>query len=559
MFATFALAAALAQAPPADLVKIDVLARDAESRPVETLTVADFDLKEDGTPQTVASADLVRKPRLIAIYLDEYYVGAAHTAVVKTALHRVVDDLGPGDQVVILRPLDSLLKIKLTTDRSVVNRIIDAFEGRRGDYVPRTDLERSLLAGDRERADMQRAQSTWSTLNALTLHLGNLGAGRSSVLLVSEQADAVARRRGFEALPTSSSVTRAANRSNVSVYVFDPRDAAERAASPDEGPNLLKVLADDTDGALINGPEAADAGLHAMLADSASYYLVSYRSAHSRDGLFHSVDVSTKRRGVKLRARTGFLAPTPEEVERARLVTAGVPTLPPIKLEPPRHPSTLIRPWFGIARGDNGKIRMTFVWEPSAAVPGDRRVKVPARLDVKAVGSDGTTAFQGSVSERAAATFDVPPGRVTVTSAVQDSASQTIDSDFRDVLVRDLRGAIVLGTPEVFRARTARDVREINEEKTAVPVASREFSRAEVLLIRVPAYSAAQPEVSAALMSPAGQQMRQLSVSQPTPASSMAQISLPLAGLPPGQYAVDISAKAPAGSAKDRLAFRISD
>src|ERR1043166_2243921 len=187
MFATFALAAALAQAPPADLVKIDVLARDAESRPVETLTVADFDLKEDGTPQTGASADLVRKPRLIAIYLDEYYVGAAHTAVVKTALHRFVDDLGPGDQVVILRPLDSLLK------------------------------------------------------NALTLHLGNRGAGRSSVLLVSEQADAVTRRRGFEALPTSSSVTRAANRSNVSVYVFDPRDAAERAASPAEGPNLLKV------------------------------------------------------------------------------------------------------------------------------------------------------------------------------------------------------------------------------------------------------------------------------------------------------------------------------
>ena len=52
------------------------------------------------------------------------------------------------------------------------------------------------------RADVQRAQSTWSTLNALTLHLANLHTGRSSVLLVSEQADPVVSRRGFEALPT---------------------------------------------------------------------------------------------------------------------------------------------------------------------------------------------------------------------------------------------------------------------------------------------------------------------------------------------------------------------
>src|SRR5215467_13517403 len=124
------------------------------------------------------------------------------------------------------------------------------------------------------------------TLNALTLHLSNLFAGRASVLLVSEQADPVFRRRGFDGLPTSTSVTRAANRSNVSIYVFDPRDAATRAANPDEGPNLLRVLADDTDGALFSGPETADAGLHGLLADAASYHLLSYRSTRNRDGLF---------------------------------------------------------------------------------------------------------------------------------------------------------------------------------------------------------------------------------------------------------------------------------
>src|SRR5665213_3640539 len=247
MLASLALLAALAQAPSGDLVRIDVVARDAQGRPVETLTAADFQLREDGTPQTLTDVRLVRvtapvagsaappiasasderieaareNTRLVAIYLDDYYVSAVNTATVKAALHRFVDqDLGPRDLVTILRPLDSLLTIRMTRDHAALHRTIDAFEGRRGDYTPRTDFERSYIVTDRGRADVQRAQSTWSTLNALTLHLANLGAGRSSLLLVSEQADPVMNRRGFESLPSSTAVTRTANRSNVSVYVF---------------------------------------------------------------------------------------------------------------------------------------------------------------------------------------------------------------------------------------------------------------------------------------------------------------------------------------------------
>jgi VWFA-related protein len=216
--------------------------------------------------------------------------------------------------------------------------VIDAFEGRRGDYQPRTDFERRYIVTDRGRADEQRAQSTWSTLNALTLHLANLGAGRSSVLLVSEQADPlVVRRRGFEGLPTSTSVTRTANRSNVSIYVFDPRDAAQRAASPDEGPNLLRVLADDTDGAIVSGPDSAGAGLRRMLADASSYYLLSYRSARYRDGLYHGITVIVRRPGVHVSARNGYWAPTPDEIQRANMIAHANDPPPPLKTQPARQ------------------------------------------------------------------------------------------------------------------------------------------------------------------------------------------------------------------------------
>src|SRR5437762_105733 len=218
--ASLALLMAVAQAtgapPPADLVRIDVIVTDSRGRAVASLKSTDFDLREDGTSQTLASAQLVRNPRLVGIYLDEYFVSAANTASVRNTLHRFVDLLSPDDKAVILRPLDSLLTITLTQDRDALHAAIEAFEGRRGEYTPRTAFERNYVLTDRARADEQRAQSTWSTLHALTLHLANLGAGRSSVLFVSEQADPIFHRRGFEGLPTSSSVTRAANRSSVS-------------------------------------------------------------------------------------------------------------------------------------------------------------------------------------------------------------------------------------------------------------------------------------------------------------------------------------------------------
>ena len=128
--------------------------------------------------RTSASSRSTGTDACLRIYLDDYYVSAGNTGEVRDALHRFVDqDLGPGDLVTILRPLDSLLSIRLTRDRDVLHRAIDAFEGRRGDYVPRTAFERNYMVNDQAHAEVQRTQSTWSTLNALALHLANLGDG----------------------------------------------------------------------------------------------------------------------------------------------------------------------------------------------------------------------------------------------------------------------------------------------------------------------------------------------------------------------------------------------
>src|SRR4030095_1319823 len=181
--------------------------------------------------------------------------------------------------------------------------------------------------------------------------------------------------------------------------------------------------------------------------------------------------------------------------------------------EPAPHVSTLIRPWFGVSRGPGGMSRVTFVWEPAARVPGERVRGQVSRLILNARSSDGTVLFEGPVSPTGAGTiedqggtparvvFDVKPGRLRLRMSIQDAASQQLDQDVREISVRDLRGEVAVGSLQILRARNAREFRALDAD-AAVPVASREFSRAERLLIRFPAYgpSDAAPSLSAKLL-----------------------------------------------------------
>lgn len=597
------LAAALTQqgaaradaiAPAAGRVTVDVTAVDSRGRQVDTLKAGDFLLQEDGAPQTIdearyvhaeggAGADSSAAPivsasdekaqaaseqsRLFAVYLDEYHVSASHAARVRDAVRGFLDSLGPNDLVTIMRPLDSLLSIRLTHDREALRRIVDSFEGRKGDYQPRTTFERNYMANDPERAEGQRTQATWSSLNALVVHLANLRSGRKTVLFVSEQADPVTRRRGLESLPTSSGVLRAANRSNTAIYVLDPRDGDDAAA--EGAADLLRVVADDTDGRVIAGSDL-EAGLRQMVADASGYYLLTYRSSQPADGRFHSVAVTVKRTGIRVRARKGYFSPTLEEIQRAVLIARASEPRPARPIEPARRISPLIRPWFGISRGIEGKTRVTFVWEPSGPVPGDRNVRTATRLALSVIGTNGASVFTGTIlpaspgpaaaDAPARAVFEVAPGRFRLQMSIEDAASQTIDTDVRDLIVRELRGKVALGTPEVLRARTARDLRAIDADPDAVPIASREFSRSEQLVIRVPAYADGErPVVSARLLNRAGHPMRTLQMAGTDLGENRREIALPLAMLAPGDYSVEITATTPSGAVREAVSIRVTN
>ena len=563
-------ALAMSNAEPAGhLVQIDVSAVNARGQAVLDLKPGDFQLREEGAPQAVDGVRLVRgEPRLVAVFLDEYHVDASATSRVREAVARFVDqDLAPTDLLVVMKPLDSILTIRLTTDREDAHRAIETFEGRKGSYEPRNTYEREFMAGTPPRIEAARIQVALSAIQALTLQLGSMGDRRKTLVVVTEEIGRAERRHGQD-LPTLDTIVRSANRANVSVYPLDPGETP-RAAAADPRSDSFLVLAGETDGRTAAADLAA--GLKRAVADATDYYLITYRTSQPDDGKFRGVDVRVARKGVTLRARKGYFGASPDEALRAAILARLNEPKAPTPVEPALHASTLIRPWFGMSRGDDGKTRVTFVWEPAARVPGERVRHTARRLVLTALASDGSVIFEGAVAPTGPAAldepgttpvravFDVPPGRLRTRMTIQDVAAQEIDRDVRELSIRDLRGGVGIGTPEVLRSRNAREFRTL-DVAAAVPVVAREFSRTERLLIRFTAYgpSDAVPDVSAKLLGRMGHALRDLTVSRASSPGGENAIDLPLAGFAAGDYTIEVTAVSGSAEFKDRLGFRVT-
>jgi VWFA-related protein len=564
------LTLALLESPPAQIVRIDLVAADARGRSVETLKPADFDLRDDGVSQTLESVRFVRTsadaPRLIAVFLDEYHVSPDAAPRVRAALEQLVaEQLAPHDLLVVMKPLDSVFAIRMTADREAALAAIRSFDGRRGDYEARNAYERNFMAGVPARIEAARTQVALSALNALAVHFSSYPDQRKTLIVVSEGIGRAERRRGLEYLPTIETVMRSAQQANVAIYAVNPGQALPVAED-----RLAQLAADTAGRAIVLDGDGAGSALHRALDDAGGYYLLTYRASRPEDGRFHAVQVQVKRAGTELRVRSGYYAPSPDEALRRAVLARAAEPKRVVPVEPAAHASTLIRPWFGVSRGENGKTRVTFVWEPASRVTGERVRRVPTRIRVTALAPDDSVVFEGVVEPTGPAVFDepggptsraifeLPPGRLRTRMAILDAAQAVMDTDVRSISIRNMDSGVTIGTPEVLRARNAREFRSL-ESAAAVPVSSREFSRTERLLIRFTAHGpgGSPVVVSARLLSRMGP-MRELTVTESPEIAGLRSIDVPLAGLAAGEYLIEVHAVGPAGEAKDVVDFRVT-
>ena len=92
-----------------------------------------------------------------------------------------------------------------------------------------------------------------------------------------------------------------------------------------------------------------------MIDDVSAYYLLGYTSTEApRDGKFHEIKLSVKRKGLDVRYRKGYWAMSPENIERSTKVSDKPALASDIAdalasvVEPERgHP---VRTWVGFNR-----------------------------------------------------------------------------------------------------------------------------------------------------------------------------------------------------------------
>jgi hypothetical protein len=202
-------------------------------------------------------------------------------------------------------------------------------------------------------------------------------------------------------------------------------------------------------------------------------------------------------------------------------------------------------------------MRVSVVSEPAPPQPGNGR-REPAH-DVSLVAKRaGATVFDGPAAMSERVMFSVAPGPIELRATVRDAGGATIDQEIRTIEIPDLTALPAISTPRVFRARTAREFQAAAADAAATPTASREFSRTERLLIRFDAYAAAGEEVeaTAALLNRMGRRMSEIPIAAAA-AGGTHQINLSLAGVPAGEYLVEIAVKTASGEAKELVPLRI--
>jgi hypothetical protein len=91
-----------------------------------------------------------------------------------------------------------------------------------------------------------------------------------------------------------------------------------------------------------------------------------------------------------------------------------------------------------------------------------------------------------------------------------------------------------------------------------VPAVAREFRRTERLIVRAQAYGPGTevPAVTAKLLNRVGGAMQDLPVALDQ-ATGAVQLDLPLSGIAPGEYLLDVRASGKGGEAKHLVAFKV--
>lgn len=199
-----------------NFVRVDAIVTDRQGRPVADLKAEDFEVLEDGDPQSIETFKLIRVDgnpppgegapreinsiyaeesearrddvRLFVIFFDDYHVRLGASLAVKEPLVKFIEtQVGPLDMIAMMYPLDPLRAVSFTRNKKAVIQQILSWQGRKYQYIPpRNVFEEQYANYPVNIVEKIRNQVSLSALRGLMTRLGGMREGRKTVIVVSE-------------------------------------------------------------------------------------------------------------------------------------------------------------------------------------------------------------------------------------------------------------------------------------------------------------------------------------------------------------------------------------
>lgn len=249
-----------------DYVEVDAFITDQQGRFVRDLKKEDFQVYEDGRPQTISAFTLVDIPveravrplfaaqpiepdvktnarpfdgRIYIVLLDDLHVQPLHTQQVRRVMRKfILEKMGSNDLMAVIHVQGKTeYSQEFTNSKRLLLSAVDKFFGKAErpatvesyqQYLATIGMPGAGISDPFERKRAFDARNTLDELQAIADWFGGVRGRRKSILFVSEGIeydieDIFGKQDSALIIDRTRDVIRSATRSNVSIYAIDPR------------------------------------------------------------------------------------------------------------------------------------------------------------------------------------------------------------------------------------------------------------------------------------------------------------------------------------------------
>jgi VWFA-related protein len=365
-----------------DYVEVDAVVTDRDGKFVGGLTKDDFEVLEDGKPQTISAFTLVdlpvRRPappafrgtpvepdvrtnagefngRVMVLVLDDLLVDAKRTLKVRAAAKEFINKhVSENDLVAVLNTGRSTSSQNFTNNRALLLAAVDRFVGSRLKSIAMATMEYFQMTNEAVDPHAQerpvRTRDALGRLKNAAEYLANVRGRRKALIWFSEGVDFNLDDPMLRDAPlvrdAMAELMGTAQRSGVSFYALDPRGLGaglddntgislpEDLQSPIGMQSVLSevrftqgslhTISNETGGFAVVGGGDINNHFDRIVEENSSYYLLGYYPASDKkDGKVRSLDVRVKRPGLRVRSRKAYTAPRSGTSNRSTAAAAN--------------------------------------------------------------------------------------------------------------------------------------------------------------------------------------------------------------------------------------------